>query len=101
MLSKFSVQGFRNFPEKLVFDLSKTCNYEFNTEAVNNNIVSKGIIYGFNGCGKSNLGLALFDIVSHLTDKHCKSDAYIPYLCLNNDSKTASFEYNFDFQGKK
>lgn len=101
MLSKFCVQGFRNFSEKLVLDLSKTCNYEFNTEAVNNNIVSKGIIYGFNGCGKSNLGLALFDIVSHLTDKHCRSDNYSPYLCLETDCPLASFEYHFEFQGKK
>lgn len=101
MLSKFCVKGFRNFSEKVELDLSKTCNYEFNTEAVTNGIVSKGIIYGFNGCGKSNLGRALFDLVSHLTDKLCQPEMFTPYLCLESDLKLASFEYHFEFQGQK
>ena len=100
MLSKFCVEGFKSFSEKLVLDLRKTCNYEFNTDAVDHGIVNKGIIYGFNGCGKSNLGLALFDIVSHLTDKQCNSDLFTPYLCLEDTFKLASFEYHFDFHGQ-
>lgn len=100
MLSKFCVEGFKNFSEKFVLDLSKTSNYEFNTDAVNQGIVNKGIIYGFNGCGKSNLGLALFDIVSHLTNKQCNSYLFTPYLCLEADFKFASFEYHFNFQGQ-
>lgn len=101
MLSKFCVEGFKNFSEKFILDLSKTCNYEFNTDAVNHGIVNKGIIYGFNGCGKSNLGLALLDIVSHLTNKQCNSSLFTPYLCLEADFKFASFEYHFNFQELK
>ena len=98
LLQKFCVENFKCFSKKLEFDLGKSGNYEFNTHAVRNSIVNKGIIYGFNGSGKSNLGLAIFDIISHLTDKQNASDAYIPYLNLNNPiPKPASFEYYFIF----
>lgn len=101
MLVKFCVEGFKCFSKKLVLDLSKTNNYEFNADAINNGVVSKGIIYGFNGCGKSSLGVALFDIVSHLTDKRCKPDLFTPYLCLDGSFKLASFEYHFVFSGQE
>ena len=69
MLKRFSVTNFKNFKTKTVFELDKPANYEFNSEIVKNSIITKGIIYGINGSGKSNLALAIFDIVSHLTDK--------------------------------
>lgn len=98
MLYQFTAEGFKCFGKKLEFRLDHTCSYEFNSEAVRNDIVNKGIIYGFNGCGKSNLGLAIFDIVSHLTDNSCAEDLFKPYLCLDTDSKMASFCYRFRFQ---
>lgn len=97
MLEKFSVEGFKCFGSKLELDLSRTGNYEFNQEAVADGIVSKGILYGFNGCGKSNLGLALMDIVQHLTDNHCARVLFVPYLNLNTGAKEASFSYDFAF----
>ncbi len=100
MLTKFSVNNFKGFDKEIIFDLTKTGNYEFNTEAVKNNIVNIGMIYGFNGCGKSNLGLALFDLVSHLTDKKCDSSLYEPYLNLNSlETQQATFNYEFIFDG--
>ena len=100
LLQKFCVENFKCFSKKIEFNLGKTGNYEFNIHAVRNSIVNKGIIYGFNGSGKSNLGLALFDIISHLTDKQNARDAYTPYLNLNNPSpEPASFEYYFVFNG--
>ena len=101
MLTKFCVRNLKTFPGQLVFDLGNPGNYEFNQEAIQpiENVVSKAIVYGFNGCGKSNLGLALFDIIMHLSDTE-KGDLskYNPYLNLNNHKdKAAFFEYHFRF----
>ena len=101
MLKKFSVTNFKNFKTKLVFDLSKPANYEFNSEIVRDNTITKGIIYGMNGSGKSNLALAIFDIVLHLTDKEKSIDKYYPYLNLDSNKKEADFEYVFEFDGSE
>lgn len=55
MLRKFSVENFKNFQGKFVFDLSKPGNYAFNTDCIRNGVVDKAAIYGINGIGKSNL----------------------------------------------
>ncbi|MCZ6127541.1 hypothetical protein O5853_28580, partial [Escherichia coli] len=51
-----------------MFDLTHRKNYEFNQDCILDGVVKKSLVYGKNGIGKSNLGLALFDIVAHLTD---------------------------------
>lgn len=68
MLKRFTVENFRGFKNKLTFDFTAK-DYEFNKELINKKIVSKAIIYGKNGIGKSSLGIAMFDIINHLTDK--------------------------------
>lgn len=100
MLTCFCVENFKTFQKRLQFDLSNPGNYEFNLEAIDRdeNAVSKAIIYGFNGCGKSCLGLAIFDIILHLTDKEKKLSDYEPYLNLYNSMREpARFEYHFRF----
>ncbi len=97
MLKKFSVDNFKGFANKIVFDLGNTNNYGFNAEAVQDDCISKGIIYGINGCGKSNLGLALFDIIFHLTDKNRIENNYDLYLNLTGRKSIAEFEYEFSF----
>ena len=67
MLIEFKVEGFKNVEKELIFDLSKTRNYTFSENAVKDGIVKTGLIYGINGSGKSNLGLAIFDIILHLS----------------------------------
>lgn len=99
MLNKFAVTNFKNFESTAIFNLGQVANYEFNREAIKDNCISKGIIYGINGSGKSNLALALFDIVLHLTDKERALDRYIPYLNLNSKKPIAEFEYWFMFDG--
>lgn len=99
MLKRFSVTNFKNFESTTTFVLDTPANYEFNSEVISNGCVTKGIIYGINGSGKSNLALALFDIILHLTDKERVFDKYIPYLNLNSKKPTAEFEYTFLFQG--
>lgn len=97
MLKSFSVENFKCFQKKFVFDLSKTSNYEFNCECVKKGIVNKGAIYGINGIGKSNLGLAIFDIVNTLTDKVNCIDKYDYFLNLDSNKPYATFRYEFVF----
>lgn len=101
MLKKFSVTNFKNFKTRITFELGRPANYEFNSEIVQNNTITKGIIYGINGSGKSNLALAIFDIVLHLTDKEKSIDKYYPYLNLDSNKKEADFEYVFEFEGSE
>lgn len=68
MLKKFAVQNFMGFTNKLELDLSKVYDYDFNQNYIKNKLVNKALIYGKNGVGKSNLGLAIFDITTHLKD---------------------------------
>ncbi|MBQ9314213.1 MAG: ATP-binding protein [Clostridia bacterium] len=98
MLKKFSVKNFRGFEKEIVFDLSKTNDYQFNTQCVNNGIAKNVLIYGKNGSGKSNIGFALFDIILTLTDysRHMTSH-YSNYRNLNNSSKETEFKYEFLF----
>lgn len=98
MLIKFEVSHFKSFEEKFVFDFEKTNDYQFNPECIKNGSVNKAIIYGANGSGKSNLGLAIFDIVSHLTDKSFEPDLYENYLNANSKNKLAEFKYVFKFE---
>lgn len=99
LLTKFSVENFKNFEKKVTWDLLKTNNYEFNSDIIVNGCITKGLIYGPNGSGKSNLGLALFDIIFHLTDKQKLYEKYDYYLNLNSKKHYAEFEYVFNFDG--
>lgn len=97
MLQKFSVEGFKNFASKIEFDLTAG-NYSFNNNVVNNNILNTAIIYGDNASGKSNLGLAVMDIMTHLTDNERYNDKYSKhYLNLESSPEFAKFEYTFNF----
>lgn len=97
MLTKFSVENFKPFRTKFVLDLSNPGNYEFNKNAIRHGVISRGILFGINGIGKSNLGRALFDIVNTLTDQAKELDKYIPFLNLYSKKPYASFEYEFKF----
>lgn len=95
MLSRFEVSNFKNFRDKIVFDLSDTRSYEFGKDCIQNGIVSKALIYGPNASGKSNLGYAIFDIVSHLTDKQHATEHYENYHYAGSKSDLAEFVYEF------
>lgn len=97
MLKKFEVENFKGFENNIVFDLSAR-EYAFNKNLVVNDVVNKAIVYGKNGVGKSSLGIAIFDIVGHLTDKERMPVRYlINYLNLNSDKPYAIFKYTFQF----
>ncbi len=97
MLKKFEVAGFKNFKNKIVLDFSDIRDYQFNTECLNENLLSKLIIYGKNSVGKTNFGLAIFDIVPHLTDRNVTPGLYDYYLNADSNTGYAEFTYIFQF----
>jgi len=97
MLKKFSVENFKGFRDKIIFDIGTPSNYSFQSEVVENGCVTKGIVYGINSCGKSNLGLAIFDIITHLTEKEKLTRSYDLYLNMSGRKSFAEFEYVFVF----
>ena len=97
MLTKFAVKNYRGFEQRIEWDLSHPSNYEFNPFAIKEGIVKNGIIYGPNGSGKTNLGLAVFDIVNHLSQKWKKPDYYMNFVYAGKPDSPVEFEYTFKF----
>lgn len=96
MLRRFKVSNFKSFKDELNLDLYEINGYEFNENCIRKNIVNCALIYGYNGCGKSNLGLAIFDIIEHLTDKNRDEKKYSHYLnAYNKEINHAVFYYEF------
>lgn len=100
MLLRFSVTNFRCFENRIELNLADTRNFEFNTFAIKNNIIKNGIIYGENGSGKSNLGLAIFDIVFHLTQKFKSPNFLQNYTFAGKQNELVKFEYSFKFDNE-
>lgn len=100
MLIRFKVENYKNFKEPIVLDFSNVYDYKFNNQCIKDELLTKVVIYGINGIGKSNFGLALFDIVYLLTDKNTNQSQYDEMTFLNADSNknVATFEYVFKNQ---
>lgn len=99
MLKRFAVENYRRFAGRVELDLSKVRNYAFHSEYIQGDLVSKCMMIGKNGCGKTNFGLALFDIVSVLTDFQTDINQKDAFGFLNGDSDLpyATFVYAFKF----
>ncbi len=97
MLKKFRVSNFKGFEKDFEMDFSDVNGYEFNKECIKNGIVNNALVYGHNGVGKTNLGLAIFDIIGHLTEKNITEEFYQPYLNATNGEPFAHFYYEFVF----
>lgn len=100
MLATFAVKNFRGFKDRIELDLTRHNNYNFSTYAIKNDIIKNGIIYGPNGAGKTNFGLAIFDIVNHLSQKWKKADYYANFTYGSDPALEVEFEYTFIFDGK-
>ncbi len=98
MLKKFTVTNYRQFNETLIFDLTAS-NYTFNVDCTHDNLVKLALIYGTNGTGKSNLGWAIFDLVSHLTNNSFENYSRY-YLNAQSKQKYAEFKFEFEFSIK-
>ena len=97
MLTKFAVKNYRGFGDRIEWNLSNPNNYSFNKEAIKDGIVKNGIIYGPNGGGKSNLALAIFDIILHLTQKQKSIHQLDTIVNVLHPKDLVSFEYSFRF----
>lgn len=105
MLSEFEVTNFKNFKEPFKLSFNKTKYYTFNPECIENGTVKKALIYGYNACGKSNLGLAVLDIVAHVTDFDSQHPGYDYFLSAKSSEfknihgldDEARFKYVFKF----
>lgn len=100
MLAKFAVKNFRGFKERIEIDLTRHSNYTFNSFAIKDGIIKNGILYGPNGSGKTNFGLAIFDIVNHLSQKWKKPDYYFNFTYAGSRNLIVEFEYTFIFNGQ-
>lgn len=98
MLKLFEVSGFKNFKDTISLNFADVRDYKFNTNCITDHLVSKGIIYGRNSVGKTNFGLALFDIVSHLSTKNVTPNLYDYYLNVASLDDYAEFHYVFQFE---
>ncbi len=101
MLKLFEVSGFKNFKDIIKLDFSDVRDYKFNSNCITKNLLSKIIIYGKNSIGKSNFGLAIFDIVSHLSGKNVTPGLYEYYLNVNSLNDYAEFHYIFQFDNQE
>ncbi len=96
MLTKFAVTNYRGFANRIEWNLISHSNYDYNQYAIKDGIIKNGIIFGPNGSGKTNMGLAVFDIVNHLTQKFKKSDYYKNFVYTGNPDTLVEFEYTFN-----
>ena len=97
MLRGFAVTNFRGFRDRTELDLGAVRNYGFNAGCIRDGLINTALVIGNNACGKTNLGLALFDIVATLTDKSTIPEQRDRGAFLNGDSSEphATFEYEF------
>ena len=98
MLLKFQVKNFKQF-ENLTFDFENVRDYKINKDCLvkKGDVLKTALIYGPNASGKSNIGLAIFDIVQHLFDLHTDPIGYSNYLNADNPTEAAWFSYKFKF----
>jgi Predicted ATPases len=100
MLKLFEVTGFKNFRNTLKLDFSDVRDYKFNNECITDELIGKMIVYGKNSIGKSNLGLAIFDIVTHITSNNVSPNLYDYYLNAESGNPYAEFHYVFQFDNE-
>jgi energy-coupling factor transporter ATP-binding protein EcfA2 len=96
MLCFYSVKNYRGFKDTITLDLTSS-NYEFNQECIRDGYAHKALIYGHNGVGKSNFGLAIMDIIINLTDKDKNLLLDSNYWNAESGSNLVEFRYKFKF----
>lgn len=96
MLKKFVLSNFKNFRDEIKIDFEDIAGYQFSTDCISDNIITKMLIYGKNATGKTNLGRALVDIAFLMIVE----PVYVENsMILNADSSEdyAKFSYTFGF----
>lgn len=101
MLTRFEVENYKGFKDRMVWDLTQTAHYSFGKNLVKNRIVKNAIVYGDNASGKTSLCAAVVDITMHLLDfqKDLTPQHMLTYI--GNNSDISYFRYDFVFKKKK
>ncbi|MDX8044766.1 ATP-binding protein [Gracilibacillus sp. S3-1-1] len=100
MLKKFTVSNYRIFEEPITIDFSNVRDYTFNPECIKDDLVNKGMIYGKNAVGKTNLGKAIIDIRFTVLPNEIKYPTNIGFLNANSKYNFAKFDYVFIIDGQ-
>ena len=96
MLRCFKLKNYKNFKNEIDIDFENIAGYQFNTDCLEDGLISKMMIYGRNATGKTNLGKALMDITNTIFgERPLRSRG----ILLNADSMedAATFCYVFKF----
>lgn len=99
MLKRFEVKNYKNFQEKIMIDFSNVDGYQFSTDCITDQLISKMIIYGRNATGKTNFGKALLDIRDNLALVRFIRSQEGNYLNADSTEGYAEFAYTFLFDG--
>lgn len=95
LLKHFSVENYRNFSHRFEIDFSDVREYTFSRQCITDGFIKNAIVYGKNAVGKTNFGLALFDITYHLVDVMKEPLAAIAYTNADTEQQEANFVYTF------
>ena len=100
-LQSVRIQNFKQFSD-ITFELDRKKNYAFNQNVLTSDgrFIKTALVFGKNGSGKTNLGLAIMDIILHLTDNIKDFTQYTNYLNVDSEERVAKFTYTFDINGK-
>lgn len=96
MLKKFTVENYKNFRDELCVNFEDVAGYQFSTDCITNDMISKMLIYGRNATGKTNLGRAFMDIGFTLFGGPELKDNGI-FLNADSTEEAALFSYTFQF----
>lgn len=96
MLKKFELKNYKNFKENIIIDFSKVGGYQFSSDCITDNMISKMLIYGRNATGKTNLGTAIMDICSNMFGMRLSMPRGI-FLNADSEENYAIFSYTFKF----
>lgn len=100
MLKRFSIDNFKNFRKRICIDFEKIAGYQFSTDCISNNLISKMMIYGRNATGKTNLGIAIMNIYDILFGISRFGRNGI-FLNADTTEDFATFSYTFQFGEKE
>ena len=97
MLTRFWVENYRCFRERIILDMTNKKNYSYGTECVRGDFLDKVVVIGDNGAGKTSFGYALVDIITTLTgfQKDIGQNEESCFLNGDSDEDVATFHYEF------